>query len=288
MKVASSYLPHLVVQERLLLPGEEWQPRLSGWALIQIRSGSGYWLHERMNQELHTGAVVLLAEHVQGRVRASQLGGLALQFFRVEPEFLTGLVTFGEHRFFETAKSHPELSLQILPPGSPVATGFQDLSAIRNGKGFAYRLNLLRLFAGIFEDPLKKQAPEPEVSVDAKQRLRELLEQTSASDLLHVNFPDLARRMRCTPRHLSRVFREVMGMSFREKQAQLRLAQAGKLLATTESKVVDVALESGYQSLSLFCLMFKRRFGLSPGKWRETQKTRKQRNRRWTLPAVSV
>ena len=95
MKVEPSYLPHLVIHDTLLQPGAEWQPSLPGWSLIQVRSGSGYWLHEPMNQELQTGAVVLLADHVQGKIRASQLGGLALHYFRVEPEFLTGLVTFG-------------------------------------------------------------------------------------------------------------------------------------------------------------------------------------------------
>ena len=46
--------------------------------------------------------------------------------------------------------------------------------------------------------------------------------------------------------------------------------RARELLATTKSKVVDVALESGYQSLSLFNFMFNRRFGMSPGRWRQT------------------
>jgi AraC-like DNA-binding protein len=58
-------------------------------------------------------------------------------------------------------------------------------------------------------------------------------------------------------------------MSFRDKRAELRLARARELLATSNSKVVEVALESGYKSLSLFNLMFARRFGTSPGKWRQ-------------------
>ena len=52
--------------------------------------------------------------------------------------------------------------------------------------------------------------------------------------------------------------------------------------ATTESKVVEVALESGYQSLSLFNLMFKRHFGLTPAKWR-SQSTRVKRHGRVAL-----
>jgi AraC-like DNA-binding protein len=92
---------------------------------------------------------------------------------------------------------------------------------------------------------------------------------------LDLAFADLVQKTKCTPRHLSRVFRETLGMSFREKQTEIRLNRARELLATTGYKVVDVALESGYQSLSLFNLMFKRRFGVSPARWREQLKARR-------------
>ena len=90
------------------------------------------------------------------------------------------------------------------------------------------------------------------------------------SELLTMNFSELGKMTRCTPRHLSRIFQEVVGVSFRDKHTELRLARACELLATTEAKIVDVALESGYQSLSLFNLMFSRRHGVSPGRWRQT------------------
>ena len=100
--------------------------------------------------------------------------------------------------------------------------------------------------------------------------------QMPASDLLGLDFSELAQMTRCTPRHLSRIFHEVVGSSFRERHTELRrLARARELLATTESKVVDVAMESGYQSLSLFNLMFTRRFGMSPGRWRQTLRNNK-------------
>ena len=116
---------------------------------------------------------------------------------------------------------------------------------------------------------LKQDLPAPETNPDAKERLRDFLNQTPTSDLLHLRFADLGRMMRCTPRHLSRIFREEVGLSFREIHAELRLIRARELLASSDSKIVDIALESGYHSLSLFNLMFARRFGMSPGKWRQ-------------------
>ena len=87
--------------------------------------------------------------------------------------------------------------------------------------------------------------------------------------LLEISFDKLAQMTCCTPRHLSRIFQDVVGMSFSDKRAEIRLARAREVLATGESKVVEVAMESGYKSLSSFNLMFTRRFGISPGRWRK-------------------
>jgi transcriptional regulator GlxA family with amidase domain len=114
--------------------------------------------------------------------------------------------------------------------------------------------------------------------LDATTRLTRLLDETSQSDLLELSFGDLVREMRCTPRHLSRIFQRVVGMSFRQKQAQVRLMRAQELLATTESKVVEVALESGFRSPCLFNIMFKRHFGVTPAQWRmQSRKTKPDR-----------
>jgi AraC-like DNA-binding protein len=269
-KLDRSYEPHLVIREMSLLPGLEWAPRFSGWSLIQVGSGTGYFLQPRMNQELEPGMVLLLAAEAQGNIRASQLGGLSLNFFPVEPDRLTGLITMEEQTFFEAAAFKGRHSVKIFPPRSPVATKMTGLCADGVKSGSFFRLQLVQLFFEAFGNELKPDPPKPDATPDAKERLQEFLRQTPASDLLGLDFSELAQMTRCTPRHLSRIFHEVVGTSFRERHTELRLARARELLATTESKVVDVAMESGYQSLSLFNLMFTRRFGMSPGRWRQT------------------
>jgi len=274
-KLDRPYVPHLTIKESSLSPGEEWLPKLTGWALIQVAAGTGYWLGWQMNHELETGTVLLLSAQVRGNIRASRLGALRLHSFPVEPGRLTGLITLNEQRFFEAAAAKEELSLQIFPPHSPLATNVKMLCASANRGGLLFRLQWLQLFIEAFGDEIKPDRPEPAPSTAAKERLQEFLRQTPTSELLYMSFAELAQMTRCTPRHLNRVFNEVVGMSFREKHTELRLARACELLATTESKVVDVALESGYQSLSLFNLMFTRRFGTSPGKWRQTRRGNK-------------
>ncbi|HTQ52351.1 MAG TPA: AraC family transcriptional regulator [Candidatus Acidoferrales bacterium] len=263
-----AYQPHLAIRAFSVPPGGEWVPRSTGWVLIQIERGTGYFLQPQSSLELETGTALLVADGAQGRIRASQLGGLGLYSFSVIPSRLTGLITLGEQDFLERAASRKDFSVRILPPQHPVTLKMIELRAHENPGGLLVRLRLLQFFVEAFGSELEQAASVWEAA-DARERLRVLLEQTPSAELLEMNFDELAQRTHCTSRHLSRIFRELVGMSFRDKRAELRLTRARDLLATSKSKVVEVALESGYKSLSLFNLMFTRYFGTSPGRWRQ-------------------
>jgi AraC-like DNA-binding protein len=63
-----------------------------------------------------------------------------------------------------------------------------------------------------------------------------------------------------------RRFKEITGMSPIQFQKQLRLLEARKLLAFSDSSVADTAFEVGYESPSQFNREYSRLFGLSPAK----------------------
>jgi len=262
------YKPHLSLTELTLPPGAEWSPRSAGWAVIQIGSGGGFWLQPKENRELETGTVLAVSPQTQGSIRASQIGSLSLQFFHVCPERLTGVLTLNEQRFFETASTREDYPVRILAATSPATALMAGVCGRKNQIGAPARLQLLQIFVELFGAELERGGFEPLPAADATERLSKFLKQTPASELINISQAELVQVTRCTPRHFSRIFREVVGMSLRDKRTELRLARACNLLATTQSKVVDVALESGYQSLSLFNLMFTRHKGLSPGEWR--------------------
>jgi AraC-like DNA-binding protein len=269
MKAERTYQQHLVINQVVLSPGAEWVHQSSGWMFIYLASGVGYFLHPRSNHELPQGSVLVLSDQAQGCFRASQLGAAVFHYFHVKPERLTGLVTLGDQYFLENSARQDRFAFRIFQLSDPICDRFRQLQETNNGNSFPLRLKLLELFIQTFGQELSSAKSAPAEGDDARARLTKLLEQMAASDLLEMNFVELAEKLRCTPRHLSRTFHQVVGMSFREKQAELRMTRAQELLATTESKVLEVALESGYQSVSLFNLIFKRRFGVSPGKWRE-------------------
>jgi AraC-like DNA-binding protein len=267
----------LVVNELALLPGGEWSPQLPGWLVIHVSSGVGYWLHPRLNQELQTGTVVLLSDQIQGCIRASQVGELRLHFFRAEPGKLTGLVSLADQALLQNAAGDEKFSLRVLPPAAQFSDKFRQLGSEKARDTFPARVQLLQLFLEVFGGQFQQPQAAATAVFDGRERLTKMLNRTPVSELLALSFSELVSKTHCSPRHVSRLFTELVGVSFREKQGELRLARARDLLATTDSKVVEVALESGYQSTSLFSAMFKQRFGASPAKWREQFKGRERK-----------
>jgi AraC-like DNA-binding protein len=279
-----SYEPHLAIREFSILPGKEWVLKPCDWTLIQVEDGMGYWLQAQSSVELRPGMVLLVSGDDSGRIRASQLSSLSLYSFTVTPARLNGLLTLSEQDFLKQAASQNELAFQIFPASSPIALKMRELYAGNNPNALMFRLTLLQLFVEIFDKKFEQAAPVPK-SGNARERLRAFLMSTSPDALAEMNFEELARITCCTPRHLSRIFYELVGMSFCDKRAEIRLGRARELLATSRSKVVEVAFESGYKSLSLFNQMFTRRFGVSPGKWRQRNgMTRIGETRRTNLP----
>ena len=268
-----TYEAHLNLRDFSVPTGGEWPLPFTGWWVVHVRRGTGYYLQPQMSQILETGVVLLAAGGAAGHLRASQLDGLSLCAFNVIPERLAGLITLVEGDMLKVAKQ--ENAVRIFPPHSPVTTAMMELQAGRNRNGLRFRLKLCQLFVEMAGNDLEQieRIPSDEDAFDAKTRLQLFLKQTPSNELLELDFNELAQKIHCTARHLSRIFHDVVGMSFSRKRTELRLERSRELLAAGNAKIVEVALQSGYKSLSLFNLMFARRFGSSPGKWRQKHKS---------------
>ncbi len=276
MKPNPVFQPHLVIKHIDLPPAREWKPESPGWVFVHVTCGQAYAMHPQKNQQVEKGSVVAFAHGDLGYVRASQLDWTSLHFFRVDPERLSGLLTLWEQRSLNAAAKAGQLPPSVFAADHPVSAQFRKLCPNPKANTFSVRLQLLEIFTEVVGNGLKTnseeivQAGAPMSS--ARVRITELLKEMPAAALLDLTLSELVKEVRCTPRHISRVFNEMVGMSFRKKQNEVRLQRAQELLATTDGKVLEVAMESGFQSLTLFNLMFKRKFGVTPGKWREKVK----------------
>ena len=84
----------------------------------------------------------------------------------------------------------------------------------------------------------------------------------------NVSLEALASRLGFSWGHFIRLFRQDCGMTPSEFLLEKRMEHARQLLSFGEISVSEAAKSCGYNSFSLFCATFKRKYGLTPGQYR--------------------
>ena len=69
--------------------------------------------------------------------------------------------------------------------------------------------------------------------------------------------------------HFMKFFKDCMGISFTQYLNDYRLQIAAQLLKETEDNILEVAAATGFENLSYFNRAFKKKYGMTPGRYRE-------------------
>lgn len=99
-----------------------------------------------------------------------------------------------------------------------------------------------------------------------------------AKDFIARNYGDgdlsvetLCSYLHLSPTYFSTLFKREVGMSFIAYLTEVRMERAAQLLQETEEKTYLIAEQTGYTDPNYFSYVFKRRFGVSPSKFRAGQ-----------------
>jgi AraC-like DNA-binding protein len=80
----------------------------------------------------------------------------------------------------------------------------------------------------------------------------------------------IAAEVGLNPSYAMRLFRDIGGITITDCLSQQRVARAQRLLLTTDKKIIDIAFESGFNSLSAFYDVFLRFCGRAPAEYRKS------------------
>lgn len=80
---------------------------------------------------------------------------------------------------------------------------------------------------------------------------------------------ELAASAYLSPSHFSSLFVSIVGMSPIEYLIRLRLDKACHMLKNSDEKIVNIAMECGFRTLSNFNRLFKRNIGTEPRRFRD-------------------
>lgn len=84
-----------------------------------------------------------------------------------------------------------------------------------------------------------------------------------------ITIADIAATVDFSESHFMRYFKETMGTSFVDYLKDYRLTMASRLLTSSESAILDIAAEVGFDNLSYFNRAFKHKYHMTPSRFRK-------------------
>lgn len=84
----------------------------------------------------------------------------------------------------------------------------------------------------------------------------------------NISLKELAVTYRKNEKYLGRLFKKEMGIGFGDYCMQVRLHKAEQMLMQSDEKIIDIALECGFNNISYFNRLFKKKHGIPPRAYR--------------------
>lgn len=106
------------------------------------------------------------------------------------------------------------------------------------------------------------------------QTAKEHIEESFSDSELSVG--KLAEEIGVTPNYLSRIFKDVTGVSCIDFLTRLRLEEAKRFLAESSMKSYEIAERTGYHNPNYFSALFKKYSGYTPKEFRERMRNEKE------------
>ena len=249
--------------------------RLAPLSLLFVIEGELVLNGDEGTHRLLSGELLALRKPAQACVETLQGRGEAL-LFQASPEWLArARALFGtdarttdpsalarETAGSETARRAGKL---LLAAHLENGTAPEGSGARAGGMELASRLVELVAIASGLEGSLEQARPPAGARGRSRRAsLVRTLEALESAPLEGFSLGVLAAQLGVSERQASRLLRDELGTSFTDYVAALRIERAKKLLATTLEPITDVALETGWQSLSHFNAVFRRRVGSTP------------------------
>lgn len=135
-----------------------------------------------------------------------------------------------------------------------------------NGYQLAIKSYLFQMFFIIFTNLPKDIAPvKKKKSLDKMKLIIKYVENNYAEN---ISIEDMANLCDFSQSHFMKFFKNNMEVSFIEYLNNYRLTMASRLLISSTSSIIAIAMESGFDNLSYFNRLFKKKYEMTPSEFR--------------------
>ena len=252
-----------------LKSADEWSPQKAGLCILFPKGGVGQCVNGTVTQRLAAGDVLVWEAGPGGKVSAHKGGELVFWSFFVRLEHLLPLFAGDEISLLQEVVEDFKGS-KLFPAATALAVKCHRLiQEVPSQPDLEQRSHLLHIVAAILNEEFRTTQHQRVGLGQVEERVLRIFEQLSADQLLELSVGELAAKFGCSRRHLNRLFHQYFGFSVGALRMEMRLLRAVSLLRHADAKVINVAAQCGFNHLGLFNTCFKKRFGVSPGRWRK-------------------
>ena len=117
--------------------------------------------------------------------------------------------------------------------------------------------------------PTRKSIDDGEISEKTVSLIHESVKYVNENYASDITPAECAASIHLSYSYFAKLFRAVMGRTFKEYLTEVRLAKAHNILLSTSLPITDVAAACGYGNLSYFISEYRRAYGKTP---RDTRK----------------
>lgn len=260
---------HLTLGLICLEPTSRWSPDGDDLVFAFVREGFGNYVAGEAIQPLAMGDVLVTKAGRRGSFSSSTDEGIVFCSFSLRLESLYPLFTVEEVSLLD-AVAGAWKKFRLFPArGQPAKECHRLIAQISDQGTLDDRCQLLRVATVLLGEEFKSARSSRVAYVHPEERFRKLLENLSSHELLTLSIDELAQEFGCGRRHLNRLFHQHFGASVTALRMEMRMLKARTLLRNPNAKVGNVAEECGFHHLGLFNACFTKRFGTTPGRWRE-------------------
>ncbi|MCR6097525.1 response regulator [Salipaludibacillus agaradhaerens] len=108
--------------------------------------------------------------------------------------------------------------------------------------------------------------------LDDARRIQDIVAFVEENYMEELSLQRLSNQFFLSREHISRKFKQEMGMPLSTYVTELRIEQAKRYLSQTDDKLYTIALKLGYQDEKYFSKLFKKRTGMTPIEYRNDEK----------------
>ena len=150
----------------------------------------------------------------------------------------------------------------------PLLHRLRDIHVRRDpAERFLADATLRTAIALVNRDPAARATPGAvRAAADRREQIRPVLAYVDRNHREQITLEDVAGLVHVSPSRVRHVFKDVTGVSFKEYVTQVRVAEAKRLLLSTDLSVAEIARAVSYTNLHQFYKVFYRSCAMSPGR----------------------